>query len=63
MNANELQALGLTTTISSNNILNAFTPYGDASLVRMANMYANIAQAHHRRRNPGGLRDSDHQCR
>lgn len=44
VNANELQALGLTTTISSNNILNAFTPYGDASLVRMANMYANIAQ-------------------
>lgn len=44
VNANELHALGLTTTISSNNILNAFTPYGDASLVRMANMYANIAQ-------------------
>ncbi|RZL13567.1 MAG: hypothetical protein EOO62_07750 [Hymenobacter sp.] len=44
VNANELRAMGLTTTISSNNILNAFTPYGDASLVRMANMYANIAQ-------------------
>lgn len=44
VDARELQALGLTTTISSNNILNAFTPYGDASLVRMANMYANIAQ-------------------
>ena len=44
VNANELQALGLTTTISSNNILNPFTPYGDASLVRMANLYANIAQ-------------------
>ena len=44
VNANELHALGLTTTIASNNILNAFTPYGDASLVRMANMYANIAQ-------------------
>ena len=44
VNANELSEHGITTTISSNNILNAFTPYGDASLVRMANMYANIAQ-------------------
>jgi len=44
VNANELAEMGLTTTISSNNILNAFTPYGDASLLRMANMYANIAQ-------------------
>lgn len=44
VNANELMTMGINTTISSNNILNAFTPYGDASLVRMANMYANIAQ-------------------
>jgi cytosine deaminase len=44
VNANELAQLGITTTLSSNNILNAFTPYGDASLVRLANMYANIAQ-------------------
>ncbi len=44
VNANELSQQGITTTISSNNILNPFTPYGDASLVRMANMYANIAQ-------------------
>ncbi|WP_299187045.1 amidohydrolase family protein [uncultured Psychrobacter sp.] len=44
VNANQFAALGLNTTISSNNILNAFTPYGDASLIRMANMYANIAQ-------------------
>ncbi len=44
VNANELTEKGITTTLSSNNILNAFTPYGDASLVRMANMYANIAQ-------------------
>jgi len=44
VNANELRELGLTTTLSSNNILNPFTPYGDASLVRMATMYANIAQ-------------------
>ncbi|TXD97862.1 amidohydrolase family protein [Psychrobacter frigidicola] len=44
VNANELAELGINTTIASNNILNAFTPYGDASLMRMANMYANIVQ-------------------
>lgn len=44
VNANELTEKGVTATISSNNILNAFTPYGDASLVRMGNMYANLAQ-------------------
>ena len=44
VNANELLEYGVNSTISSNNILNAFTPYGDASLLRMANMYANIAQ-------------------
>ncbi|WP_367108904.1 amidohydrolase family protein [uncultured Psychrobacter sp.] len=44
VNANQFAELGINTAISSNNILNAFTPYGDASLVRMANMYANIAQ-------------------
>ncbi len=44
VNANELLEMGINTTLSSNNILNAFTPYGDASLVRMANMYANVAQ-------------------
>jgi len=44
VNANFLTKKGINTTISSNNILNAFTPYGDASLVRMANMYANLAQ-------------------
>lgn len=44
VNANQFAQLGINTTISSNNILNAFTPFGDASLIRMANMYANIAQ-------------------
>lgn len=44
VNANELTEMGINTTIASNNILNAFTPFGDASLIRMANMYANIAQ-------------------
>ena len=44
VNANEMAELGINTTIASNNVLNAFTPYGDASLIRMGNMYANIAQ-------------------
>lgn len=44
VNANPFFEKGIATTISSNNILNAFTPYGDASLLRMANMYANVAQ-------------------
>ncbi|MFV8281236.1 amidohydrolase family protein, partial [Christiangramia marina] len=44
VNANEIANFGIRTTISSNNILNAFTPFGDASLLRMGNMYANIAQ-------------------
>lgn len=35
---------GVTTTIASNNILNPFTPYGDANLIRMANLFANVAQ-------------------
>jgi cytosine/adenosine deaminase-related metal-dependent hydrolase len=35
---------GITCSISTNNVLNPFTPYGDASLVRMANFYANVAQ-------------------
>jgi cytosine deaminase len=35
---------GALTSIASNNILNPFTPYGDASLGRMANLFANVAQ-------------------
>lgn len=37
-------ANGVCSTIASNNILNPFTPYGDCSLSRMANLYANIHQ-------------------
>jgi cytosine deaminase len=29
-------------SLSTNNVLNPFTPYGDASLIRMANLYANV---------------------
>lgn len=42
--AHVLAAEGVLTSIASNNILNPFTPYGDASLIRMANLYANVAQ-------------------
>ncbi len=42
--AHRLAELGVVTSVASNNILNPFTPFGDASLVRMANLYANIAQ-------------------
>jgi cytosine deaminase len=39
-----LAAEGVVTTLSTNNVLNPFTPFGDVSLMRMANLYANIAQ-------------------
>jgi cytosine deaminase len=39
-----LDACGVTCSISSNNIGNPFTPYGDASLVRQANLFANVSQ-------------------
>lgn len=35
---------GVVTSIATNNVMNPFTPYGDASLIRMANLYANVAQ-------------------
>lgn len=35
---------GVNCSLSTNNVLNPFTPYGDCSLIRMANLYANIAQ-------------------
>jgi cytosine deaminase len=42
--ANALIAQGANCAISTNNVLNPFTPYGDCSLVRIANLYANIVQ-------------------
>ena len=35
---------GVNCSLSTNNVLNPFTPFGDCSLVRMANLYANISQ-------------------
>ena len=42
--ANTLIENGANCTLSTNNVLNAFTPYGDCSLTRTANLYANIVQ-------------------
>jgi cytosine deaminase len=35
---------GCNCTLSTNNILNPFTPFGDCSLLRMANLHANVLQ-------------------
>ncbi len=48
--ANVLVEHGVNCSISSNNILNPFTPFGDCSLIRMANLHANILQISHRER-------------
>jgi cytosine/creatinine deaminase len=42
--ANLLIGEGVNCSLSSNNILNPATPYGDCSLIRMANLYANVLQ-------------------
>jgi cytosine/creatinine deaminase len=43
-NANVLVEHGVNCSISSNNILNPFTPLGDGNLIRIANMQANVCQ-------------------
>ena len=42
--AHRLLGCGVTCSLATNNVLNPFTPFGDCSLLRMANLYANIAQ-------------------
>jgi cytosine/creatinine deaminase len=42
--AEPLRRAGVTCSISTNNVLNPFTPYGDGSLIRMANLFANVCQ-------------------
>ncbi|MDU6239851.1 MAG: amidohydrolase family protein [Bradyrhizobium sp.] len=37
-----LRDKGVTCSLSTNNVLNPFTPSGDGSLIRMANLYANV---------------------
>lgn len=44
---------GVNCSLSTNNVLNPFTPFGDCSMVRMANLYANICHVGDR----GGLAD------
>ncbi|MCJ9700969.1 MULTISPECIES: amidohydrolase family protein [unclassified Bradyrhizobium] len=43
--AHRLAGDGVVCSIATNNVLNPFTPFGDASLLRMANFYANVAHA------------------
>jgi cytosine deaminase len=43
--AHRLLQHGVNCSLATNNVLNPFTPFGDCSLVRMANLYANICQA------------------
>ena len=45
--ANLLVAHGVNCSLSTNNVLNPATPYGDCSLIRMANMHANVLQVRH----------------
>ena len=40
--AHRLLRSGVNCSLSTNNLLNPFTPFGDCSLVRMANLYANV---------------------
>ena len=42
--ANFLVELGVNCSLSTNNVLNPATPYGDCSLIRMANLHANVLQ-------------------
>ena len=42
--AHRLLGSGIVCSIATNNVLNPFTPFGDCSLVRMANLFANVAQ-------------------
>jgi cytosine deaminase len=43
--AHRLADHGVTCSLATNNVLNPFTPFGDCSLLRIANLYANTAQA------------------
>ncbi len=42
--ANFLVERGVNCSLSTNNVLNPVTPYGDCSLIRMANLHANVLQ-------------------
>jgi cytosine deaminase len=42
--AHRLREQGVVCSLATNNVLNPFTPFGDCSLLRIANLYANVAQ-------------------
>ncbi|HMK67200.1 MAG TPA: amidohydrolase family protein [Stellaceae bacterium] len=44
VDVNAFEREGVLCSIGTNNILNPFTPYGDCSLLRMANLHANALQ-------------------
>ena len=50
VDANLFVDQGCNCSISSNNILNPFTPFGNGSLMRMCNMHANVLQVAHAER-------------
>ena len=52
--AHELIDVGGNCSLATNNVLNPFTPFGDCSLVRMANLYANVCHVG----TPAGLRQT-----
>jgi cytosine/creatinine deaminase len=50
VDVNALVEHGVNCSISTNNVLNPFTPLGDCSLIRMANLQANVCQIGHAHR-------------
>ena len=52
--AHQLLKQGVNCSLSTNNVLNPFTPFGDCSLLRMANLYANTCHV--------GSRDDFDEC-
>ena len=50
-----LREHGVVCSLATNNVLNPFTPFGDCSLIRMANLYANVAQLGRRPTSPPAL--------
>ncbi|MCC7039962.1 MAG: amidohydrolase family protein [Burkholderiales bacterium] len=52
--AHHLLHHGVNCSLATNNVLNPFTPFGDGSLLRMANLYANVCHIGTRE----GMRDS-----
>ena len=54
MTPHQLLHRGVNCSLSTNNVLNPVTPFGDCSLIRIANLYANICHV--------GARDDMIEC-